>query len=249
MDKVTVFGISINTIGKEGYLRLIEESITGGKRLVQNGVNASLIVKSVKDISFREAINKSDLVNIDGMAVVWALRLLGHRVDERVPCPDLAEDLIRIAEKKKYSIFLLGSSDKSLELCVRTLLSRYPSLNISGYKNGYFNSEEESSVIEMINKANPDILLLGMPSPRKELFIEKYREVINARYSLGVGGYFDIVSGLIRRAPKRLQKMGLEWFYRLIQEPRRMWRRYLIGNLEFISLVLKEKFFKRKYRK
>lgn len=244
MDRVKVFGIKINTISKLEYLSWIEQSISGGKRIVQNGINAALIVESSKNERLMASINNSDLVNIDGMAVVWALRLLGYKVSERVPCPDLADDLMSLAEKRNFSVFLLGASDKSLGLCVKRLLSIYPSLRISGYRNGYFSAEEESSVVQKINEANPDILLLGMPSPKKEFFIETYRDRISIRYSLGVGGYFDIVSSTTRRAPRWLQKMGLEWAYRLIQEPRRMWRRYLIGNVEFIIIIIKEIIFK-----
>lgn len=246
MDRVEVFGIRINTLTKHDYLSVIQKNLNERRKLVQNSINAALIVETRKNETLRLVINKSDLVNIDGMAVVWALRLLGYSVPERVPCPDLAEDLLALAEKRSYSIFFLGASDDSLNLCVTRLKDRFPSLKIAGYNNGYFTADDEPSIVDMINRADPDILLIGMPSPRKELFVEKYRNILTARYCLGVGGYFDILSGLIARAPLWMQNIGMEWAYRLIQEPRRMWRRYLIGNTRFIFLVLKEKLIKKK---
>lgn len=242
MREIEIFGIKINPLPKSEFLSVIETNLNNGCQIVQNGVNAASIIDIVKNDELRTAFRNSDLVNADGISVVWALRFLGYKVPERVPCPDLAEAIIALPEIRHYSIFLLGAQENSLLLSIKSIQDRYPGIKIAGYRNGFFNAEDELGIVEMINKANPDIIFLGMPSPKKELFVKTYRDSLNARYFLGVGGFFDILSGITRRAPLWIQKIGMEWFFRFVQEPRRMWRRYIIGNALFIWIVIKEKY-------
>jgi N-acetylglucosaminyldiphosphoundecaprenol N-acetyl-beta-D-mannosaminyltransferase len=241
MKEIEIFRIRVHPLFKSEFLQIIDSNLRNGYQLIQSGVNAASINEVIKNDELVQSYNNSDLVNIDGISMVWALRFLGYYVPERVACPDLANDILALAEKQNYSIFLLGAKDNVVNLCVQKLKSIYPNLRIAGFRNGYFSKEEEGTVLEMINNASPDILFLGMPSPRKELFVEKYKNQLSAKYTLGVGGYFDILSGLTRRAPKWIQNIGMEWFFRFLQEPKRMWHRYLIGNLKFIWLVIKEK--------
>lgn len=245
MKEFRIFKIKVNPLNKSEFLDIIQSNIEEGKQIIQNGVNSASIIELLSNEELTHAYNNSNLINIDGMAVVWALRFLGHNVPKRVACPDLADDILIMAEKKKFGVFLLGTTEKSIILCARKILEIYPELRLLGYRNGYFNNDEQQQVVKMINNVNPDILFIGMPSPKKELFVEKYRDQLNVRYILGVGGYFDIISGITKRAPNWIQSIGMEWFYRFVQEPRRMWRRYLIGNSKFIWLVIKEKFKKR----
>jgi N-acetylglucosaminyldiphosphoundecaprenol N-acetyl-beta-D-mannosaminyltransferase len=120
-------------------------------------------------------------------------------------------------------------------------MNNFPNLNLCGYRNGYYNEDDELAIVDMINKANADILFLGMSSPIKEFFAEKYKHILTAKYILGVGGLFDILSGRKKRAPKWIQIIGMEWFYRFAQEPLRLWQRYFIGNFKFLWLVYKER--------
>jgi N-acetylglucosaminyldiphosphoundecaprenol N-acetyl-beta-D-mannosaminyltransferase len=246
MREIKIFGIKIHPLPKKEFLSIIELNLEDGSQVVQSGVNASSIVEIADNESLRSAINNSDLVNIDGMSLVWALRFLGYKVPERVACPDLAADILSMAEKRSYSVFLLGAKEESLLLARQKLHERYPDLKIAGHRNGYFGADEELYIADMIREANPDILFLGMSSPRKEVFVEKYRNMLTAKYVLGVGGFFDILSGLTKRAPLWMQRSGLEWFYRFAQEPQRMWRRYLIGNTKFIMMAIREKFIRKK---
>jgi N-acetylglucosaminyldiphosphoundecaprenol N-acetyl-beta-D-mannosaminyltransferase len=239
---IEFFGIKINPLTRDEFISIIESKLENGSQVVQNGVNAASIIEIVNNDFLKNAINNSDLVNIDGMSVYFALNFLGRRVPERVACPDLAEDILGLAEKNNYCLFLFGADDKSVRASKEKLIEKYPGLRIAGFRNGYFNREDEQEIVELINEANPDILFLGMPSPKKELFIEKYRDSLNFKYCLGVGGYFNILAGSTKRAPDWVQNIGMEWFYRLIQEPNRLWRRYMIGNTKFIWMVLKEKF-------
>ena len=242
MQEIKIFNIKIHPLRRSDFLSIIRSSMEMGRQITQVGVNSATINEIVRNEELRHAVNNSDLVHIDGMSVVWALRSLGYKVPERVATPDLADDILIMANRAKLSVFLFGAKEKTLLLCRKNIEETYPDLRISGCRNGYYSPEEEQGIFDMINEANPDILLLGMSSPKKELFFENYRHKLNAKYILGVGGYFDIVSGLIKRAPKWMQNSGLEWLYRLMQEPRRLWKRYLIGIHQFFWLVFKEKF-------
>lgn len=242
MREIKAFNITFHPLHRSEFLSIIENNLKQENQIVQNGVNASSITAFYKNEKLRNAIINSDLVNIDGISVVWALRLLGFKVPERVACPDLATDILVLADSQKYRVFLLGAQKKSLFLTIQNLRTTFHNLIIAGFRDGYYLEEEELSIVNLINDSKPDILFLGMPSPKKELFAEKYKNVLSVKYIFGIGGLFDILSGNKKRAPIWIQKIGMEWFYRFVQEPKRMWRRYLVGNTEFIWLVLKEKF-------
>lgn len=241
MNRILFFDIIIHPLLKSEFLDIIESNLKNGNRIIQNGINAASVNELVKNEELKQAYKNSDLINIDGFSVVWALRFLGYSVPERVACPDLASDILTLAERQNYSVFLFGAKESTLWLCKKNLQDKFPNLIIAGSHCGYYKEYEELSIINMINSANPDILFLGLPTPYKELFVEKYRHKLTAKYILGVGGYFDILSGLMKRAPTWIQNSGLEWCYRLAQEPNRMWRRYLIGNFNYLRLVIKEK--------
>ena len=142
---------------------------------------------------------------------------------------------------------MLGTGKEQLQSAVHNIQIKYPKLEISGYRDGFFKEEEEPGIVELINQAKPNILFLGLPSPKKEFFVEKFKNQLHVNYVLGVGGFFDILAGTIKRAPVWMQKIGLEWFYRFMQEPKRLFRRYFIGNFIFLGLVIREKM--RTYRK
>lgn len=242
IEYISMFNIRINPLRRSEFLSIIENSIKKGIQIAQFGVNSATIIDIVRNEEFRHTINNADLVHIDGMSVVWALRSFGFNIPERVATPDLADDVLALADRERMSIFLFGAREDILTLCRQNIEQNYPNLIVAGCRNGYYRPEEEKDIFNLINEASPDILLLGMSSPRKELFYDSYRHKLEARYILGVGGYFDIMAGLIRRAPLWMQKAGFEWLFRLMQEPQRLWKRYLIGIFQFFWLVTREKF-------
>lgn len=248
MEVINAFGIKINPLSKKDFLDIISTEIKNKKQIVQSGVNAASIVELYKSSSLKTAYNNCDLINIDGMSLVWALRFFGYEIPERVACPDLAEALLQLAEKYEYSIFLLGAKEENLISAMHNIKAKYPNLKISGYRNGYFKKSDEDFIVHMIDQSKSNILLLGLPSPQKEIFVEKHKQQLNVDYILGVGGFFDILAGSTKRAPLWMQSMGLEWFYRFIQEPNRLLIRYFVGNLKFIRMVVNEKI-KRNMRK
>lgn len=241
MKVIYAFDIKVNPVSLPEFVILIREHLQLRKHIVQFGVNSATVNEANENDEFRRVINSADLLNIDGMSVVWALRCLGHKVPERVATPDLAESVMKMAEENNFSVFLFGATDPVISLCVENLKIKYPLLRISGWRNGYFKPDEEYRIIDQINNSGANILLIGISSPKKELFYDRFRDRIKVNYTLGVGGYFDILSGRTKRAPKWMQNLGFEWAFRLLQEPNRMWRRYLIGNNKFLWRLIKEK--------
>lgn len=240
MEQIEAFDIKIHPLARAAFVSVIREHLEKGTSLVQFGVNSATVVDIGQDDIYRTVLKETDLVNIDGMSVVWALRLFGYRIPARVATPDLAHDILEMAALSGYTVYLLGAREEVINSCVNNLHNIHPRLQIAGSRNGYFLPVDEQYIVEQINNVHPDILLLGMSSPQKEFFVKNNRDQLKVKYILGVGGYFDILSGNTRRAPGWMQITGLEWLYRLLQEPGRMWKRYLIGNFRFIWIVLKE---------
>ena len=202
-------------------------------------VNAAKVINMHKDPMLREAVNSCDIVNADGMGVVWGARILGHDIQERVAGVDLFFRLLELAVETKECVFFLGAEQNVLEKAVLNIRKEYPGLKIAGWHHGYFWDDEES-VVRLISSSNAGLLFVAITSPKKEQFIHRWREQLCVKFAMGVGGTFDIVAGMTNRAPKWMQKFGLEWLYRVIQEPDRMWKRYLSTNTLFVCYVIKE---------
>ncbi len=224
-------------------LKIIEQTIQSEKQIQHVVVNAGKIVAMQKDLQLRQSVNESDLINADGQAVVWASKVLGKPLKERVAGIDLMENLVQLAYQEKYKIFFFGAEEGIVKKVVDTYADKYSPGIIAGYRNGYFKKEDEQSIAQEISKSGANILFVAISSPIKENFLYENKAILKrVNFVMGVGGSFDVVAGKVKRAPLWMQKTGLEWFYRFIQEPKRMWKRYLIGNSKFLFLVLKERF-------
>lgn len=241
MTRISICDIPVDALTMEETLQLIEKSIIEKKPIHHVVINAAKVVNAQKDTELKESIVNCDIINADGQAIVWASRLFNTPLPERVAGIDLMESLVKLSAKKKYKIFFLGAKEEIVNTVVNFYSNLYGKEIIAGYRNGYFKKEEEQNVAKQISDSNADILFVAMSSPKKEIFLNTYKDLIQTPFIMGVGGSFDVVAGHVKRAPLWMQKSGLEWFYRVIQEPRRMWKRYLFGNSEFIYLVLKEK--------
>ena len=203
-------------------------------------VNAAKVVAASRDEKLRRVLAEADLVTADGMSVVWASYVLGQPLKQRVTGIDLFERLVEHAARVGLSVYFLGARENSVRGVVERFVSHHPNLLVAGYRDGYFHPSESASVAEVIKQSRADLLFVAMGSPAQEYWIATNLVPSGARFALGVGGSFDHLSGLSRRAPRWMQRIGLEWFYRFLREPRRLWRRYLIGNAAFIGLVIKQ---------
>jgi N-acetylglucosaminyldiphosphoundecaprenol N-acetyl-beta-D-mannosaminyltransferase len=202
-------------------------------------LNVAKLVYMQKNSRLRDAVLACDIINIDGMGLVWAGRLLGFDVPERVTGIDLFFKLLDLASERGDSVFLLGARQQVVEQAVKNIREDFPELKVAGYHHGYF-WEYELDVVNLIRSSGAKFLFVGISSPAKEEFINRWREKLGVRFAMGVGGTFDIVAGITKRAPMWMQRNGLEWFHRLVQDPKRMWKRYLITNIKFALLLTKE---------
>src|SRR4051812_31603312 len=203
--------------------------------------NASHLVEMQDDPALRQAAQAADLVTPDGMSLVWAGRLLGGAIPERVAGIDLLEELLRRAPAQRLRVFLLGAKPQVIERFVARCRETCPGIEIAGWRDGYFTTAEHEAVVRQIAEARADLLFVGMPSPFKDIWCEKNRDDFGVKLIMGVGGAFDVLAGIVPRAPGWMQAAGLEWLWRLWLEPQRLWRRYLVGNSRFLWLVAKER--------
>lgn len=242
MSRVRILNANIDNLSMQETLQRIEHIILHKKKINHAVVNAAKMVAMQTDLRLKKSVNNCDLINADGLAVVWASRFLGQPLKERVAGIDLMGNLAELAYKKKFKIFFFGAKQEVVSRVVEKYKIKFSKDIIAGYRNGYFNKEEEYEIAKQISESGANILFVAISSPTKENFLYDNKEVLgNVNFTMGVGGSFDVVSGIIKRAPVWMQKTGMEWFYRFIQEPKRMWKRYLIGNLKFIIMVLKAK--------
>jgi len=240
-ERITLMGCGIDNLTMEETLQTIEGFIASGTPHQHVVVNVDKLVKASRDPELRRIINECALVNVDGMPVVWASRLLGKPLKERVAGVDLFEALMRRAGEKGWRVFLFGAREEVVSQVASTYQHKYPQLVLAGYRNGYWKGEaEEAQVVAQIREAHPDLLFVAISSPKKEQFLGRYQAEMKVPFAMGVGGTFDVAIGLVRRAPRWMQKAGLEWFYRFLQEPRRMFRRYFIEDMAFVWLFIKE---------
>ena len=232
-----LFGVPVAAITMDTTLGLVEEAVVTRRPLQIGVVNAAKLVNIQRDTELRADVLSSDLVLADGMAVVWASRLLGRGLPERVTGIDLMMGMLTRANAAGYRVYCLGATPEVLGGVLGRIKREYPGIAIAGSHHGYFKESEEGAVAAHIEAARPDILLIAMTSPRKERFLSRWSRRLAVPVCHGVGGSFDVFAGYVQRAPERWQRMGLEWLYRIKQEPRRLWKRYFTTNSAFVAMV------------
>jgi len=242
-SKIPLFNTYYDNLSMEETLLKVRNAIETQKQIQHVVINAGKVVSLQKDLELRESVNSSDIINLDGQAVVWAARFLNKPAKERVAGIDLMINLVDMAAKEGFKIYLLGAKEEVVSKLAHIYSEKYGSELVAGFRNGYFSKEQEKEVIQGIVNAKPDMLFVAISSPKKENLLFQYKDDLRAvSFIMGVGGSFDVLTNTTKRAPIWMRNSGLEWLYRFAQEPKRMWRRYLIGNTKFILLVLKEKF-------
>lgn len=239
-QRIEMMGCYIDNLSMEETLTTIESFIQSGRPHQHVVVNVDKLVKARQDSELRRIINACALINADGMPVVWASRMLGKPLKERVAGVDLFEALMRRAAIKGWRVFLLGATEEVVCGVKRIYEGKYQGLIVAGYRNGYWTDTEEPDVVAQIKAARADLLFVAISSPKKEQFLGRYQAEMKIPFAMGVGGTFDVAVGKVKRAPVWMQKSGLEWFFRVIQEPRRMFKRYFIDSLPFFWMLIKE---------
>jgi N-acetylglucosaminyldiphosphoundecaprenol N-acetyl-beta-D-mannosaminyltransferase len=240
MKRIELFSCPMDVATSHETIQLIESRIEAKQFTQHVVVNVAKIVHMQQDKALAASIRACDIVNIDGMGIVWGARMLGVDVPERVAGVDLFDDLIAMAAERGFPVYLLGATSEVVQATAQTIGKRHPRLIVAGYHHGYF-WDDELAIVKKVGASGARLLFVAITSPKKENFINRWRTELGVDFVMGVGGTFDVVAGKVRRAPVWMQRYGLEWLYRVIQEPRRMWRRYLTTNLQFAGLLLKTK--------
>lgn len=241
IPKVHAFGCDIDAIGLDATVDAVARVLERPGPPVQHvSVNALKVVMMRDDPEFARIVGECSLANADGQSVVWGCGMLGRPLPERVAGIDLFGRLVSLAAERGYRVFLLGARPEVVERTAEVLQERNPGLLVSGTRDGYFDESAIDSVVEQVRASGADMLFVAMPSPAKELFLSRTLPDLRVAFAMGVGGSFDVVAGVTDRAPRWMQRFGLEWSYRLIQEPGRMWRRALVVNARFVWILLGE---------
>jgi N-acetylglucosaminyldiphosphoundecaprenol N-acetyl-beta-D-mannosaminyltransferase len=243
IPRVELFGIPVARLTMIETLLAVEDAIENGKQLRHIVVDAVEIVRLQTDEKLRESVLSANLISADGIAVVWASKILGRAVPERVAGIDLMENLLEMAHENSYKVFFLGGKeDEEVSKCVRHYSDMYSSSIIAGYHSGDYTDKEGRGIAEMIADSGANLLFMATASPKKEIFLNKHKDILSrVNMVMDLGGSFENVAGKVKCTPVWMQDFGLEWFYRFTREPQHMWNRYLVGNAKFILLTLKER--------
>jgi N-acetylglucosaminyldiphosphoundecaprenol N-acetyl-beta-D-mannosaminyltransferase len=238
--RARVLGCEIDRLDMEAMVERIDGIIANRGFAQHAAINAAKIVAMREDRELERIIARCELVSADGQSVVWASRLLKDPLPTRVAGIDLMQELLALAERRGYRVFILGAAADVLARALQRIHERHPGLAIAGTRDGYFADEDAAAVAAEIAAHRPHIVFVAMPSPRKEHWLGRHGRRLGAPFVMGVGGSVDVLAGEVRRAPVVMQRLGLEWLFRLLQEPRRLFGRYLSTNTRFVMYVVRE---------
>jgi N-acetylglucosaminyldiphosphoundecaprenol N-acetyl-beta-D-mannosaminyltransferase len=238
-EKVEFLGLHLDNVTMGEALGRIDDFVKGKRPRKIFAPNAALYIYSACDAGLKQIYEKCDLLLADSMGVYYGSRLLGNPVREAVNAARLMVKLLERSAAKGYRLYFLGAEKEICETAVGNVRRRYPGIEIVGWHDGYFGEAGEDQVVENIVATKPDILFVAMSTPQKERFVEKNLHRMCVPVSLGVGGTFDILAGKYKMAPPWVTRYCLEWLFRLMQEPGRLWKRYLITNATFLLILLR----------
>lgn len=236
MEKLSIMDVRIDNKTMNEIMNIIEDKIVKGEQYVIYTPNTEFIMMCQKDKEFLKLMNQSDINIPDGIGLIYASKIRNHPLKEKVAGFDLSVNMLEMANKKNLKLYAIGGKPGVAEAAMKNIHDKYPNINIVGSHHGYFKGthlglndhEEEKLVLEEINKANPDILFVGFGAKKQEQWIQYNKDKINAKILIGNGGTLDGLAGLVKRAPDIYIKLGLEWLYRLIQEPSRINRQIVL---------------------
>jgi N-acetylglucosaminyldiphosphoundecaprenol N-acetyl-beta-D-mannosaminyltransferase len=241
IPSIRLFGLPVACLSISQTVQWILHQTEQKKTVMHADINTFKVVLMKEDAQLFRSVAKADIISADGMGIVWAARLLGKKLPGRVTGIDLMGELVEKAAQNHKTIYLLGAKAEVVQKLTELYTHKYGNGFVAGFQDGYFKEQDAAQVALAIAEAKPDFLFVGMTSPRKENFLFHQEAILSSvPFKMGVGGSFDVLSGMISRAPLWIQKSGLEWLYRLSKEPRRLFKRYTLDNLRFLFLLLKE---------
>lgn len=239
VPKVSIYGIPFSKLNMEDTVKLLVDHIDDGRSIQVITANPIMVMAALENDKNMAVMKQADLIVPDGTGIVWAANKFGDPVVERVTGFDLLHELMKAGEKRKWKVYLLGAASDVVQAAAERLQEQYPSISIVGYRDGFFKSDEDEDVVEQVRAANPDLLFVARGADTQEPWIAKYRHQLEVPLMMGVGGSFDVISGKAKRAPKLVQKLRIEWLYRLVKEPKRFMR--MLALPKFAWKVMRDK--------
>ena len=221
-----IWGINFLNGTMDDYVSYLQKVIGEREKIILTGINPYSLSIIKRNPVMLDALRATTIANVDGILLKYTLQILGYAVPERLDTPSVFVELMKLCAKEKFRIFLLGSKSEDLPSISEELHRKFPGVFIAGTHHGFFAREDEEAVVKLIDQSKPDVLIFGMPSPKKEVFIYEHCAKIDFKVSLGVGGVFDLLAGKKKPAPSMVKRMNIEWLYRFIQEPKRLFVRY-----------------------
>ena len=231
-----ILGVPFDVVTMTNAVEKVMQFFDDGKKHIVCTPNPEIVMEAQKDKQLMQILKAADLVVADGVGIVWASKHSKDKLPERVSGYDLTQSLFTKMEKGEKSVYFLGGTPGTAASAAKKIKKKHPGLNVVGYRNGYFSSKEEREIILEIKSRNPDLLLVGLGSPKQEKWIYENLRIMGVKVAIGVGGSFDVMSGKVKRAPFIFQKLGLEWFYRLVCQPKRAKR--MLKLPKFVLKVL-----------
>ncbi|MBF0110108.1 MAG: WecB/TagA/CpsF family glycosyltransferase [Magnetococcales bacterium] len=240
IDKFTFFGLQYSNVDMDEAVGIMEQFIREGRPRSIMSTAVELIVRSLRDPGLKSTYERTDVLMVDGTVGMWAARLLGNRVKSPVGTAKLMLRFLETTQGKGYRCYFLGARPEVVEMAVVKARARYPGCTIVGWHHGYF--KEDRAVLAEVERTKPDVVFVAMSSPMKERIIDQNGSTFHVPVVVGVGGGVDVLAGYTVLAPSWISAIGMEWFFRLVQEPHRLWKRYLTTNSLFILLMVRELF-------
>ena len=241
--KLNVLGIGVDTFDMAGAVKFLKDALSKDSMTKVYTPNSEILLHAYKNEDYKDVLNRAELVTADGIGVVYASKILGYPLPERVSGFDLANELLSEAAPLNKSVYLFGSKPGVAEKAAEKIISLYPGIKIAGVADGYFDAEKEAKIVADINENSPDILFVCLGFPKQEFWIDAHSD-LSAKIAMGLGGSLDVFAGTVKRAPKFYQKLGIEWLYRLIKQPSRFIRMLALPKFGFTVLLHGKKFLK-----
>jgi N-acetylglucosaminyldiphosphoundecaprenol N-acetyl-beta-D-mannosaminyltransferase len=237
-DRIRILDCPIDCLSMEQTVDWVDAAIRDGRNVQHGVVDAGKLALMYNDPTLYRSVTKSDLVNGEGQLLVWLSRLFTHRLPERVVGLELFEHLCELAHQRGYKVYLFGAREEVVSRVVEIMSERHSSDVIAGWRNGYYDDDEEEAIAREIAESGAQLLFVAISSPRKENFLHRHAQILRGvSFRMGVGGSFDVVSGKVKRAPRWMQRLCLEWFYRFLQEPRDKWKVEVVDSFHFVLLL------------
>ena len=238
-ERAEILGVKVDAVTMSQAVERVANLIDAGTPSIVATANAEMLLRATHDAELKDILNAASLVVPDGAGTVWAARHLGKHMPERVAGFDLVQELMKVAPVKGWKFFLFGSAPTIADKAKSKAEQLYPGIKIVGTRNGYFTPDDELEIISQIKSSRPDILLAALGVPKQEKWLAKFRDELNVPVSIGVGGTFDVMAGVVKRAPLWMQRAKLEWLFRAMLQPSRAGR--LVALPKFVLKVHQQK--------